>query len=84
MLSPVVQVSDIDGLWDSIGNFRKSAGQYIRYLEEDFNKLKSQINDLTAKGVEVANDINVQKDRLNTAISQFQQQFSDVADKRRE
>jgi hypothetical protein len=84
MLVPVTQVTDIDGLRESIGNFRKSAGQYIRYLEEDFKKLQIQINDLSSKGIEISNDINVQKGRLDTAISQFQQQFSDSAEKRRE
>jgi hypothetical protein len=84
MLLPISQVTDIDGLRDSIGNFRKSAGQYIRYLEEDFNKLKTQITELAAKGTEVTSDINVQKGRLDTAISQFQQQFSDAAEKRRQ
>lgn len=83
-LSPVAQVSDIDGLRDSVGNFRKSAGQYIRYLEDEYNKLKNQLNELTVKGADVANEINVQKGRLDTAISQFQQQFSDAAEKRRE
>lgn len=84
MLFPISQVTDIDGLRDSIGNFRKSAGQYIRYLEEDFNKLKKQINELAVKGTEITSDINVQKGRLDTAISQFQQQFSDAAEKRRQ
>ncbi|MGE4545309.1 MAG: hypothetical protein AB7D06_14465 [Pedobacter sp.] len=84
MLFSVTQVTDIDGLRDSIGNFRKSAGQYIRYLEEDFNNLKSKIEELTAKATATTNEINSQKGRLDTAISQFQQQFSDAAEKRRE
>lgn len=77
-------LSDVEGLRESVGNFRKSAGQFLRYLEEDFQKLRSQVEDLSGKGQELSNEISVQKGRLDTAITQFQQQFSDSAEKRRE
>lgn len=84
MLSPVYDIPDIDGLRESIGNFRKSAGQYLHHMENDFSKLQSKTTELSNKCAEIFNEINVQKGRLDTAITQFQQQFSEAAEKRRE
>lgn len=77
-------LSDVEGLRESVGNFRKSAGQFLRYMEVDFNKLKTEIQELSAKSQESNNEISAQKGRLDTAITQFQQQFSDSAERRRE
>lgn len=77
-------VYDIDSIREIVGNFRKSAGQYIRYLEEDYLKLKNQLEELRTKNQELSTDINAQKSRLDNAISQFQQQFSAATEKRSE
>ena len=77
-------LADVEGLRESVGNFRKSAGQFLRYLEEDFKNLKTQVQEISIKSQELNNEISVQKGRLDTAITQFQQQFSDSAEKRRE
>lgn len=63
-------------------SFRRSAGQYAHYIEEEFNKLKSNYDGLNKEFIELKAQITAQKTRLDTAISNFQTQFSEAETKR--
>ena len=76
--------SDIEGVRDAVASFRKSAGQYLRYIEDEHSSLKTQMNGLSGQLQQATAEVSSQKSRLDTAISQFQQQFSQAEDTRRE
>lgn len=76
--------SDIEGVRDAVASFRKSAGQYLRYVEDEHSSLKAKMKNLSDQLQQATTDVNSQKSRLDTAISQFQQQFSQAEDTRRE
>lgn len=67
---------------ETLVSFRRSAGQYAHYIEEEFNKLKSNYNELNKEFTELKAQITAQKTRLDTAISNFQTQFSEAETKR--
>ncbi len=75
---------DIDGIRESVASFRRSAGQFIRNLETEHNDLKAKQEALYLQLQSITAEINTQKGRLDTAITQFQQQFSEAEDRRRE
>lgn len=83
ILSPQSK-EEVEGIKDSIVSFRRSAGQYIKYLEVEYNGLVDKIKGISAQASDINEEINSQKGRLDQAISQFQQQFSDAEDRRRE
>lgn len=78
-----IEGADVELVRESVSSFRKSAGQYLRYVEEDVDSLRNEIQDLSARVQETINSIEAQKTRLDTAIAQFQQQFSEAEDSRR-
>lgn len=75
---------DIDGIRESVASFRRSAGQFIRNLEAEHNELTAKQETLSQQIQTITTEINTQKGRLDTAITQFQQQFSEAEDRRRE
>ncbi len=86
-LSNIVSPSlprDIDGIRESVTSFRRSAGQFIRNLEVEHNDLTAKHEALSQQFEGITAEINTQKGRLDTAITQFQQQFSEAEDRRRE
>lgn len=76
--------SDIEGVRDAVASFRKSAGQYLRYIEDEHSSLKTRMSELSGQLQQASAEVSSQKSRLDTAISQFQQQFSQAEDTRRE
>ncbi|GAU08885.1 hypothetical protein [Desulfoplanes formicivorans] len=86
-LSNIVSPSlprDIDGIRESVTSFRRSAGQFIRNLEVEHNDLAAKYEAISQQFEGITAEINTQKGRLDTAITQFQQQFSEAEDRRRE
>ena len=75
---------DLETIRDSITSFRRSAGQNLRYFEEDSKSLKSQFDSLSKQLRNLEGEINSQKGRLDTAISEFQKQFSEAEQSRRQ
>ncbi|PFH91390.1 hypothetical protein [Bacillus sp. AFS088145] len=74
---------DVDGIKDSVISFRRSAAQHLRHMEDEYNKLEAAKSELEQGFSEVAVTVENQKARLDTAISDFQQQFSSAEDSRR-
>jgi len=75
---------DVEGIRESIASFRRSAGQFIRNLEIEHNELLAKHETLVQQLESITAEINTQKGRLDTAITQFQQQFSEAENRRRE
>ncbi|HEV7743790.1 MAG TPA: hypothetical protein VGO56_02235 [Pyrinomonadaceae bacterium] len=76
-------VEDVEGLRDAITSFRRSFGQHARNLEAEYEKLNEEFAALKSNFKEANEEIKSQKARLDTAISQFQQQFSEAESLRR-
>ena len=82
---PVVRTTqDVEGLREAIASFRRSIGQHARNVEGEYEKIKQQFEGTNERFNEFTNEIASQKTRLDTAISQFQQQFSEAESKRRD
>ena len=73
----------LDGLRDSLTSFRRATGQLLRNAQEDAARAQSEVDGLRSRVQELQADIATQKGRLDTAITQFQQQFSQAEDARR-
>ena len=70
--------SDLDGMREAASAYRRSAGQLLVAIRDEAGQVKGQQEILQAKLVELTTDITNQKQRLDIAISSFQQQFSDA------
>ncbi|HFK1475547.1 hypothetical protein COE92_16250 [Bacillus wiedmannii] len=76
--------SNTDGIKESISSFRRSISQRLRHTEEEFNRIESVGREIEQGLSQVSSTVEMQKSRLDTAISEFQQQFSQAEDIRRQ
>jgi flavin-binding protein dodecin len=76
LLPSVEGVRDVVEIRRSVSSFRKSAGQHLRYLEEDVERRKSELNELQQAIDQRKKEIENQKGRLDTAIQEFVQNSS--------
>lgn len=78
-----IQTTDIEGLRDAVTSYKRSVHQYVRNIEDQSNAVQDELqkrkNDLDG----LASDINSQKQRVDTVISSFQEQFSAAEAERR-
>ncbi|HAF24868.1 MAG TPA: hypothetical protein DCK93_18510 [Blastocatellia bacterium] len=74
---------EIEGLREAVTSLRRSLGQHARNLETEYEKSEQQFKDVNRRFTEFTSEITSQKARLDTAISQFQQQFSEAENTRR-
>ncbi len=77
-------VEEIEQVREAVASFRKSAGQHQRYLDDEMRNLSSSVVAIRKQLDEMVQEITSQKSRLDTAISQFQQQFSEAEARRAE
>lgn len=75
---------DLDGLKDSISNFRRSAGQYLSSVDREAKGLKGNISKLDQDTREIMKVVESQKIRLDNLISQTSEQFSNGENRRNE
>lgn len=75
--------ADIKGIREATSSLRRSVGQYIRNIKNEQNNFKKGIEGLEGKINELSTTIDNQKTRLDEAITQFQQQFSQAEEQRR-
>lgn len=78
-----IEGADVELVRESVTNFRRSVGQYLRYVDENVNVLNGEMETLSSRVQEAGESIEAQKSRLDTAITQFQQQFSEAEESRR-
>lgn len=75
---------DIEGTRKSIISFRASVTAHLRNTEEEFNKIKTVKSELEQGLQQVSSTVDIQKSRLDTAIAEYQNQFSQAEEARRE
>lgn len=75
-LPSIEEKKDVVEIRRSVSSFRKSAGQHLRYLEEEVERRKSELNELQNAIDQRKKEIENQKGRLDTAIQEFVQNSS--------
>jgi len=73
----------VESIRESVTTYKKSASQLIRRLEEEADTYVKQISELSNRIDESGKVVESQKGRLDTAIAEFQNQFSAGEDRRR-
>lgn len=76
--------ADIVGLRNAALSFREAAGRYLREIEEGAAALKANHEELVSSLQSLTAEISAQKGRLDTAIAEFQSQFSQAENTRRD
>jgi len=77
-------VDQIESTREAVVSFRRSAGQYLAAIEREKDLLTEQLESLGARVSEVCDENSRQKARLDSAITEYQQQFSQAEAARRE
>lgn len=75
--------SDIEGLRESVVNFRKAISRYNRQNQDEYKETIRVNNQLKSDVTELTSVIDQQKIRLDNAINQNQVQFTNAEDTRR-
>ena len=83
-LPSIDSLDDVEGVKKAITSFRRSAGQFIKHIEEENSNVQVQLTEISKSFDQLKTEIDGQKARLDTAISEFQKQFSEAEDRRRE
>jgi hypothetical protein len=73
-----------EGVREILTSIRRSAGQYARQIHDEYDALKSTLEAERTAFAALTADLNSQKGRLDTAIAEFQKQFSTAEESRRE
>lgn len=73
-----------DGMRDALTSFRRSAGGLLAALERDSAELQAKSQELRSFLEQAINEINAQKGRIDAAISEYHQQFSQAEMARRD
>lgn len=70
-LPPVRSVKEVEGVQESVVRFRRSAGQYLRKLDDKAAELRTELDGLAARVREHEATVTAQVSRLDTAIQTF-------------
>ncbi|MDQ1592555.1 MAG: hypothetical protein QOG71_3182 [Pyrinomonadaceae bacterium] len=81
--SPII-TTDGDALKDFFISIRRRAGQHVHQVEQQYAQLITTLTEAEKRTKEMLNDIQGQKGRLDSAIAEYQKQFSQAEDSRRE
>lgn len=74
---------ELEGLSEGIVSFRRSVGQYQRYVSDEHKGIQAEIEAAKSDLQEVKNGIAAQHTRLDEVVSEFQRQFSESEERRR-
>jgi hypothetical protein len=83
-LPPPLSSQRMDDLREAVISFRRSAGQYLKSVEEESRSVQTNVSDLSTRLSSLIAEANSQKGRLDAAIAQYQKQYSEAEDRRRE
>lgn len=75
--------SDIENVREAVTSLRRSVGQYLRNIDDEVTSLTTSINELKNSLSNLASQIESQKQRTDSVVSTFQQQFSSSEETRR-
>lgn len=83
MMMPILSYEG-EGVRESIISIRRSTAQHMRHAEEDYRRVLEAKHEVEQGINQAAATIEIQKSRLDTAIADFQQQFSQAEESRRD
>ncbi|MFK7873648.1 MAG: hypothetical protein AB8C84_10885, partial [Oligoflexales bacterium] len=86
-LSNILQITtpdDVNNIRESITSFRRSAAQNLRLLQSETEDQQNRVEELKKNIDSFSDEVKQQKNKLDAAITQFQQQFSEAENSRRE
>lgn len=83
MILRPISPQEIKGVKKAIVSFRESVTNNLKHAEEDFKKIEDVRIQLEEGLNQVSSTVEIQKSRLDIAIAEFQQQFSQAEDSRR-
>ena len=75
--------TDLEAIREAASTYRRSVGQLLRAIDEEQSGIKSKLATLSNDLTMLSNEITTQKQRTDSVIANFQQQFSAAEDKRR-
>lgn len=75
--------TDLEAIREAASTYRRSVGQLLRAIDEEQSGIKNKFASLSNDLAKLSNEINAQKQRTDSLIANFQQQFSTSEDKRR-
>lgn len=76
--------SDVADIQSSVIKLRKSASQSTRRIEEEAVEAIKEVSKLSNLTSELYQQVNSQRERVDKTISEFQSQFSEAEDRRRQ
>ena len=74
---------ELEGLSEGIVSFRRSVGQYQRYVSDEREGIEARVEQAKEQLDGVSNNITAQQTRLDEVVSEFQRQFSESEERRR-
>lgn len=75
--------TDLEAIRDAASTYRRSVGQLLRAVDEEQSSLKAKLGALANDLGKLSNEITALKQRTDSVVANFQQQFSAAEDKRR-
>lgn len=83
VLGQPLPIQDLEGLREAAAGYRRSVGQLGRNLQDQFTGVSTQAKAIEAQLQASLLEIQSQKSRLDSAIAEYQQQFSAAENTRR-
>ena len=74
---------ELQGFSESISSFRRSVGQYQRYVTDEHEGIQTQIEAAKQELAGLSNNISAQQSRIDEVVNDLQRQFSDSEERRR-
>lgn len=74
---------ELEGLSEGIVSFRRSVGQYERYVSDEHEGIEAKVEEAKSELEGVKSSIAAQQARLDEVVNEFQRQFSESEERRR-
>jgi hypothetical protein len=82
-LLPMQTHEELEGLGESISSFRRSVGQYQRYVTGEHQGIQARIENAKQELAGLSNNISAQQSRVDEVVNELQRQFSESEERRR-
>lgn len=81
-LGALLSDGEVDGIRESVTNFRRAVGQHLRFVENDVEPLRDSAETLKNRVRELGDEITTQKNQVTSLSAEYQAQFSKAQEKR--
>lgn len=76
--------TEVEQMRENVVSFRRSVGQHARNLQDDFKQIDNSVKTTKKEMAQVVASVDEQKRRVDKVITDYQEQFSNAEDGRRE